>query len=93
MNHLIVEEGLVKQVDRRAEKGPDYNPTLARRGMAVAENIAQKTKDLLATNKEVWEFYDPETGKGMRVPSFMWSNLGLHFENLDRLRGKLALAA
>jgi len=75
MNHLIVEQGLVKQGDER--------------GMKIAGNIVTKTKELLATNTDVWEFYDPETGQGKRVKQFMWSNLGLHFENYEvAMRGQ-----
>lgn len=72
MNHLIVEEGLVKQ----AELFPEHRARLL--GRAVY--IAATAHTLLANEPRTMEYYSPNTGKGMRVADFMWSNIGLHFE-------------
>jgi hypothetical protein len=88
-DHLIVEQGLVRQGKRFLKPGTEYNPQLAKRCMEVAGPIVEKNEELLAINKDVWEFYDPETGQGKRVRHFMWSNLGLHFEDYYNLKEKI----
>ena len=92
-NNFLVEQGLVRQAERFLN--PDsskHNPELGMRCMEIAGTIVRKTEDLLAINKDVWELYDPETGQGRRVRHFMWSNLGLHFENYYALEQKYGLA-
>jgi hypothetical protein len=85
MNHFIVENGLVKQAERFLDpQSPAYNPPLGRRCMQNARRIVEQTTTLLSINRDVWELYDPETGQGRRVKHFMWSNLGLHFENYQK---------
>jgi hypothetical protein len=78
VNHIIVEEGLVP----RAEAFP----ALRERMLGRAGIIAAKTHELLAMNPKSMEYYSPTTGKGMRVEHFMWSNLGLHFENYEKFK-------
>lgn len=72
MNHLLAEEGLVKQAERF--------PGIRARLLGRAAIIAEKSHELLAIESTSKEYYSPETGRGMRVSDFMWSNLGLHFE-------------
>lgn len=72
VNHIIAEEGLVS----RAETFPLLAPRLLGR----AALIANKTHELLAGETRTMEYYSPNTGRGMRVANFMWTNLGLHFE-------------
>lgn len=72
MNHIIAEEGLMQ----RAEHFPLSRERLVGR----ASIIAAKTQELLANELRSMEYYSPETGKGMRVVDFMWTNIGLHFE-------------
>lgn len=72
MNHLIAEEGLVKQADKFS--------VLRKRLIGRAAHIATKTHELLTLSPRSMEYYSPTDGHGMRVADFMWTNLGLHFE-------------
>lgn len=92
-NNLIVERGLVRQAKRFLRPGSEYDLQLARRCIEAAGPVVEKTEDLLSINKDAWEFYDPETGQGRRVRHFMWSNLGLHFENYYDLKERLEAEA
>jgi hypothetical protein len=91
-NHQLVEEGLVRQAKRFFDSSSTvYDPELGMRCMKIANNIVRKTEELLAINKEVWELYDPKTGQGRRVKHFLWSNLGLHFDNFKDLKRKMGI--
>lgn len=81
VNHILVEEGLVQ----RAENFPSLAPRLLGR----AGIIAAKTQELLAGELKSMEYYSPETGHGMRVADFMWTNIGLHFEKTKLARAAL----
>lgn len=76
VNHLMAEEGLVKQAEQF--------PILRRRLLGRAAHIASKTHELLALNPRSMEYYSPTDGHGMRVADFMWTNLGLHFEKTQQ---------
>jgi hypothetical protein len=80
VNHIIAEEGLVP----RAETYPGLRPRL----MGQAAIIAVMSEELLAGEPKSMEYYSPETGKGMRVADFMWTNLGLHFEKTEQALAK-----
>lgn len=82
VNHFLVEEGLVP----RAEDLRRVNKHLSSRMIARGALIADMTQRLLAINPKTMEYYSPNTGKGMRVTDFMWTNLGLHFEKLEEER-------
>ena len=82
MNYFLVEEGLMMQHERFSNPASEsYNPQLAQKLTDDAKPIVEATEKLLSINKDTYECYDPDTGKGYRVKNFMWSNLGLHFDN------------
>ena len=76
VNHIIVEEGLVPSAENF--------PALRSRLLGRATLIADRTRELLAGESKSMEYYSPETGRGMRVADFMWTNIGLHFEKTER---------
>lgn len=80
-NQLLVEEGLVP---RAAADGRQTE-----RAMAIAGRIARQTLRLLAMNEKSMECYGAETGRGMRIENFMWTHLGLHFENYHAAAARL----
>lgn len=82
VNHFIVEQGLVE----RSRDFPDH----ATRMLGRAGIIADKTRELIAGEATCREYYSPVTGTGMRVKHFMWTNIGLHFENLEALTQEAA---
>lgn len=75
----IIGESLGEQARTLAER----DPVLSARLRGRAGIIAARTYELLAGSPKSMEYYSPNTGKGMRVADFMWTNLGLHFEKLE----------
>lgn len=73
----------------RAWAVADTDPVLSARLRGRAGIIAVKTQELLARSPKTMEYYSPNTGKGMRVADFMWTNLGLHFEKLEKTQRHL----
>jgi hypothetical protein len=83
-NQILVEEGLVPIAEAFADPSHSgYNKPLAERVLMVAGHIALKTRELLAGSVSSMECYSATDGHGIRVPDFMWSNIGLHFENYE----------
>jgi hypothetical protein len=89
-NHQIVEEGLIKQAERFLKSDNPEEQELGKRCLQNAERIAKKTEELLAINPKVMECYSPLSGKGIRVETFMWSNLGNHFEKFYAAKKRLS---
>ncbi len=94
VNHIIVEEGLVPRAETLADhESRRHNPKLAKRLLARAAIIATSTQEQLANDVKTMEYYSPKKpGRGMRVADFMWTNLGLHFEKLQKAEATLKKA-
>lgn len=69
MNFHIA-EGLAMQ----AERFRDTDPELAKKLLKRKENIVKKTIEMV-DREGYYEFYNPETGEGLRITPFGWSAL------------------
>lgn len=65
---------LVKGLEKQAARFENTFADLSQRARKKAEHIATKTKELIEKSG-YWEFYDPRTGKGLRIKDFAWSTL------------------
>ncbi len=95
MNHIIAEEGLVKQIERFS-KGKDKDEQLCKRMISILKNLVEATEKMvgedLEKNNTSHEFYNPHTKKGYRIEGFAWSLLGLHLHKSKALLEKFEAA-
>ena len=81
----------------QAERFNDSNPILSERLQNKALYIIHKTAEM-TDNEGLWEFHDPENGKGYRITPFGWSGLAKvlaydHPKHLDRTMDEIYRAA
>lgn len=81
-NHIIAEEGLVKQIERF-----QHDKKLSDRMINSLKRLVEKTEELPGKNDPVnfFEFYDPENGCGYRIKHFTCSVLALYFDKSNDL--------
>jgi hypothetical protein len=65
---------IVKGLEKQAERFLNSHGHLSEKAREKALHIGRKTKELIEKSG-YREFYDPRTGKGLRVKDFAWSTL------------------
>jgi putative isomerase len=70
----MITEALFSQAKRFRKTKPILSKKLKDRAMLISEKTIQLGK------KGFWEFYDPNTGEGLRLDNFAWSTLAAVIE-------------